>query len=147
MRVHEMFVFILALFTVGLLTLVPTLVIVDGGKIEYADLVVIILAAVTVVLAALAIGLGALALWGYKEFMTKADDSAKKVAESTTNDYLKRPEFREILLQAAKQVLIAETNEQAVSGVVAEAAPQPVDPINAGSEPFQDVGPDMGRDA
>jgi hypothetical protein len=104
MRVHEMFVLILGLFIIGLLTLVPTMVISGQGGIGYTDLVLIILAAVTVVLAALAIGLGGLALWGYKEFMTKADESAKKVAESTTDTYLKNPEFRDTLRQLAREI-------------------------------------------
>lgn len=68
-----------------------------SGALEYKDLISILLTAVTVVLAVLGIGIAILAIWGYKEFMTKAEskaeEAASKIAKELVNTYLTSEEF------------------------------------------------------
>jgi hypothetical protein len=67
------------------------------GEIKAADLIVIVLAAVTVVLAALAIALGGLAIWGFAEIKRAAEVAAKKVAAEVAADVAAPVAAREAL--------------------------------------------------
>jgi heme/copper-type cytochrome/quinol oxidase subunit 2 len=78
------------------------------GALEYKDLVSILLTAVTVVLAVLGIAIAILAIWGYKEFMAKAEskatESAGAVAKTLVDTYLTSEEFSIRFAQAAERL-------------------------------------------
>jgi hypothetical protein len=70
--------------------------------VEYKDFVSILLTAVALVVAVLAIGIGVLAIWGYKEFMSKAHDAARDVADESFKSYIGSPAHIEALAKMAE---------------------------------------------
>lgn len=77
-----------------------------SGMMEYKDFVSILLTAVTVVIAVLAFGVAGLAIWGYREFMSRAEETAKNaatgaadaVARKVVTEYLDSERFKNILV-------------------------------------------------
>jgi len=64
--------------------------IIDSPKPSYAELVLIVLAAVTVVLAVLAIIIAILAVWGYENIKKEASGAADRAVKSTVEATVKR---------------------------------------------------------
>jgi hypothetical protein len=91
-----MFFFLVALALVAVVAVMPMIAVETRG-IEYKDLVSIQLTALTLVVAALGVGVAFLAVWGYKEFMERAKDSAREaaseVAKNTVSSHLKGDSF------------------------------------------------------
>lgn len=101
----------------------------EKAVIEYKDFISILLTAITVALAVLALGIAALAIWGYKEFMSKAHDSAVKVADDSVKAYLDSPAFVEALARIAEPYYREQARADVVPGATQVATDAPASGI------------------